>query len=352
VTQSPFAINDDTTSTRKPVVTILAPAYNEAENAKGLVGFFREIRESKPEFDFELIVVDDGSQDGTAQLVLDELTDADTARVVTLSRNFGSHAAITAGLEMARGDCVITVSTDLQEPLSAIHDFLNQWRAGADIVWGLRRTRSVPKGMSNLLSRTFSKIFHKLSEIPTYPKDGPSQVLLARQVIDTLNDMPERNRNIFGMVAWVGFTQRTIEFDQLPRPAGKSKWTGKKKIRLLLDSFVEFSPAPFLITAVGGMLIAGIGVLAAIVLTIVGLAAGASVGWGLVIAAVFFIGGLQLLVIGGFGEYLWRAGDDARRRPIYVLRGVQDRGAGPKVERSENALEVPEFETSSASARW
>ncbi len=325
--QSPFTFNEPGQQrNRKPIVTILAPAFNEADNVKGLVAFFRKIRESRPEFDFELIVVDDGSVDGTAQLVLDELADGDVARVVSLSRNFGSHAAITAGLELARGDCVITISTDLQEPLSAIHDFLNQWREGGEVIWGIRRTRTKAKGMANWFSVAFARLFRKLSDIPTYPKEGPSQILLDRKAIDVINAMPERNRNIFGMFAWVGFTQRTIAFDQLPRPAGKSKWTNKKKIRLFLDSFVEFSPAPFLITMVGGVFIAGLGLLAAIALIVVGLAGGAWVGWGLVIAAIFFLGGIQLTVLGGFGEYLWRAGDDARRRPIYVLRSVSDEG--------------------------
>jgi dolichol-phosphate mannosyltransferase len=313
-------------SAGRPLVTILAPAFNEADNAAPLVGFFREIRAAHPDLDFELILVDYGSTDGTAHLVTDALEDGDVARVVRLSRNFGSHAAVTAGFALSRGDCAITISTDLQEPLEAIGRFLDEWRAGADIVWGIRTTRAIPKGLGNLMSRTFSKVFHRLSDIPTYPKDGPSQVLVSRAVLDVVNEMPERNRNIFGIIAWTGFNQATIAFEQLPRPSGVSKWTTAKKIRLLVDSFVEFSPAPFLITTVFGLLLAGLGLLAAVVLVIVGLATTASVGWGLVLAAVFFLGGLQLAAIGGFGEYLWRAGDDARRRPTYILRGVQDSG--------------------------
>lgn len=300
------------------LVTILAPAYDEADNVIGLVGFYREIRRAHPDLDFELVVVDDGSTDGTADLLLATLRPGDVARVARLSRNFGSHAAVSAGLALARGDCLITVSTDLQEPLTVIGDFLAEWRAGADVVWGVRRTRAVRAGASRL----FSRAFHRWSEIPTYPKEGPSQVLLSRPVIDIVRRMPERNRNVLGIVAWVGFTQRTVEFDQLPRPAGASKWTSSRKIRLMLDSFVEFCPAPFLMTTVGGLGLAGSGLLAALVQ----LAFGVPSGWGLVLAGVFFLGGLQLAAIGGFGEYLWRAGDDARRRPVYILRGVQDVG--------------------------
>jgi polyisoprenyl-phosphate glycosyltransferase len=323
VNTAPFAHDLDA----RKLVTILAPAFNEAENAVPLVGFFREIRDAFPDLDFELVLVDDGSTDGTAQLVVDALDEGDVARVARLSRNFGSHAAITAGLQLSRGDCAITVSTDLQEPLEAIGRFLAEWRAGADVVWGIRRTRAVPKGAGNLMSRVFSRVFHKLSDIPTYPKEGPSQVLVSRAVIDVVNGMPERNRNVLGMIAWVGFQQATVAFEQLPRPAGVSKWTTAKKIRLLVDSFVEFSAAPFLMTTLFGLALAGLGLLAAFVLLVVALATlSAPVGWGLVLAAVFFIGGLQLAAIGGFGEYLWRAGDDARRRPTFVLRGIHDRG--------------------------
>jgi dolichol-phosphate mannosyltransferase len=302
----------------RDLVTILAPAYDEADNALGLVGFYREIRRCHPGVDFELIVVDDGSTDGTADLILAALRPGDVARVARLSRNFGSHAALSAGLALARGDCVITVSTDLQEPLAAIDDFLAEWRAGADVVWGVRRTSARRAGAARL----FSWAFHRWSDIPAYPKGGPAQVLLSRSVIEVVRRMPERNRNVLGMIAWVGFTQRTIEFDQPPRPAGASRWTARRKIKMMLDSFVEFCPAPFLATTVAGLCLAAVGLLAGTTQLLLGVPS----GWGLVLASVFFFGGLQLGAIGGFGEYLWRAGDDARRRPVYVLRGVQDVG--------------------------
>lgn len=304
-----------------PLVTIIAPACNEADNAVSFVEFFRRVRATYTYVDFELVLVDDGSVDGTADLVAAALGDGDVARIARLSRNFGSHAAITAGLALARGDAALVVHADLQEPLAAIGAFLAEWRAGADVVWGIRRTRAVPRGVGNLASRTFSRLFHRLSEIPTYPKQGPATVLVGRAVIDVVNTMPERNRNVFGIVAWVGFDQATVEFEQLPRPAGASKWTTARKIRLMVDSFVEFAPVPFLLTALAGLGMAGLGLLGGLVL--VACAAG---GWGLVLAAVFFVGGLQLAAIGGFGEYLWRAGDDARGRPLYVLRGVRDWG--------------------------
>jgi polyisoprenyl-phosphate glycosyltransferase len=146
--------------------------------------------------------------------------------------------------------------------------------------------------------------------------------------------MPEANRNVFGIFAWVGFTQTTIRFEQLPRPAGKSKWTNKKKIRLVVDSFVEFSAAPFLIAFLMGLGILGLGLAGLLATLIVALATlSAPVGWLLVLSTVFLLGGLNMATLGGFGEYLWRAGDDARRRPVYILSGVQDIGIAPQQSR-------------------
>lgn len=321
-------------SGHRPLVTLIAPAFNEAENAAGLVNFVREIRAAHPDLDFELVVVDDGSTDGTTEVLLAALGEGDVARVATLSRNFGSHAAITAGLALSRGDCAMTLSTDLQEPLEAVSRFLAEWRAGNDIVWGVRDTRAVPKGLGNALSRWFSTVFQRMSSIPNYPKEGPSVILVSRRVIDQVNQMPEANRNVFGIFAWVGFTQTTIRFEQLPRPAGKSKWTNKKKIRLVVDSFVEFSAAPFLIAFLMGLGILGLGLAGLLATLIVALATlSAPVGWLLVLSTVFLLGGLNMATLGGFGEYLWRAGDDARRRPVYILSGVQDVGIAPQESR-------------------
>lgn len=310
----------------RPLVTLVAPACDEAGNAAAFVDFVRLVRAAHPHLDFELVLVDDGSVDGTAEKVIEALDVGDVARIARLSRNFGSHAAITAGLALARGDCAVTVNADMQEPTASIGALLARWRAGADVVWGVRRTRAVPTATGDLLSRAFSRLFHRFAEIPTYPAEGPAQVLVSRAVIDVVNTMPERNRNVFGIIAWVGFEQAKVEFDQVPRSAGQSKWTTSRKIRLMVDSFVEFAPVPFLMTVVAGFGLAGLGLLGGCAAALAGLG-----GWVFVLAAVFFVGGLQLAALGGFGEYLWRAGDDARRRPLYVLRGVRDWGTPGQV---------------------
>jgi glycosyltransferase involved in cell wall biosynthesis len=339
--------NGQPATTKRSLVTIITPAYNEAGNAARMVEFFRQIRRARTEFDFELVVVDDGSTDGTAQLIIDALEDDDLVRVARLSRNFGSHAAFTAGLRLSRGDCAISMGTDMQEPLEAIGRFLDAWQAGNDLVWAVRETRAVPKGMGDWFSRAFSKAFHRWSNIPSYPKEGPAQVLVSRKVIDVIDTMPERNRNVLAMLAWVGFTQTTVYFEQQPRKSGKSKWTFKKKLQLVFDSFVGFSTSVFLAMIVGGLGLSGLGLAGGIAVLIVALATLTSpVGWLLVLCSVFLIGGIQLAALGGIGEYLWRAGDDARRRPVYVLRGVHDNGTPPPAATSADANSAAELRLS------
>ena len=176
--------------------------------------------------DVELVVVDDGSTDGTSEAFVDLTAHDEHAVVVSLSRNFGSHAALTAGLQECSGDAALTLSADRQEPLSAVVDFIGEWSDGADIVWGLRSTRAVGKAAGGAATG-FSASFSAHSDVPTYPAEGPSQVLLDRRVID-VSPHAEANRNLLAMIAWLGFDQRRICFEQLPRPYGTSKWTSPK----------------------------------------------------------------------------------------------------------------------------
>ncbi|TFV76091.1 glycosyltransferase [Blastococcus sp. CT_GayMR19] len=322
-----------------PLVSLVIPAFNEAENVQGLVELVRQIGASHPDHRFELILVDDGSSDGTPNLLVSALDGTGiTARVVTLSRNFGSHAAITAGFRTSRGDCAMTLSADLQEPLEVIGRFLRTWEDGHDVVWGTRVTRSVPKGVGNAMSRAFSRWFHRWSTIPTYPAEGPSIVLVSRAVLDVVNAMPEANRNIFGLVAWAGFDQATVGFEQLARPAGTSKWTNAKKIKLVVDSFVEFSQAPARVAGYLGAVLCVVAVAVALVGVVVAALPAGGAGFWFVGALVLLTGGLNLGFLSVMGEYVWRAGDDARRRPIYVVRSVADVAGAPTVPVADEAV--------------
>jgi len=311
-------------SERATTLSLVIPAYDECDGAEEIVGFSREIRAAHPDLHIELIVVDDGSTDGTADAVVAALHPDEDGRVIRLSRNFGSHAAISAGLAACTGDAALTLSADRQEPLEAVAAFVAAWRDGADLVWGLRSTRASKGGANELFARVFSRIFNATSSVPTYPREGPSHILVSRAVIDVLNAMPEANRNVLAMAAWTGFDQRRISFSQLPRPHGTSKWTSAKKIKLVIDSFVEFSAAPVRWLQVTGAIAAAAGLLALVVALVVTVIPGPpeAFRW-LIVGLVLVLGGAQLFGLGMVGEYVWRAGDDARRRPLYIVRSVQ-----------------------------
>ncbi|NGY61654.1 glycosyltransferase family 2 protein [Lentzea sp. NEAU-D13] len=336
-----------TDQTRRPLVSIVVPAYDEAPNVKGTVSLFRQIKESQPDVDFELVLIDDGSSDGTADLFIAELGEQDVARVASFSRNFGSHAGLSAGFALCRGDCALTLSADLQEPVEVIDRFLAEWRAGNDIVWAVRAVRSVPKGLANKLALKFNDFFAKHSDVPeTFPKEGPSQMLVSRPVLDVVNQMPELNRNILALVAWAGFKQTTVAFEQKPRAADDSKWTTSKKIKLVFDSFVEFSVMPIMLMMVAGVAFTGVGLA-----TIFGFLLGALItlsapnAIGIIVGVVLFAAGANLGCTAMLGQYLYRAGDDARRRPLYVIRQVRDvnalAGQPPQGVVNVNPLDIP-----------
>lgn len=311
----------------RPLVSLIVPAYNEVDHAEVIVAFYREIISAYADHDFEMIIVDDGSNDGTADKILGLGNAGERITVASLSRNFGSHSAVSAGLTLAQGDAAITLSADRQEPLEAIGLFLDQWHAGADLVWGLRKVRVQQRGAGSIFSRIFSSAFNGASEVPTYPAEGPSQILATRPVIDVLNSLPESNRNILALAAWTGFDQRRVSYDQLPRSHGRSKWTFQMKLKMVMDSFVEFSRTPLRWVAGGGVVLAAIALVVFLMALVQALTAPGGGGIAAVCGTVLLVGGLNMLAIGVLGEYTWRAGSDARKRPVFILKDVRSTGA-------------------------
>ncbi|WP_027862698.1 glycosyltransferase family 2 protein [Marmoricola sp. URHB0036] len=304
------------------LVSIVIPALNEVENVPAVLDRMVDFGSAFPAYDFELVLVDDGSSDGTAERALAEAPAGVLVTVVQLSRSFGSHQAITAGLRRTAGDCAIVLGADIQEPPELIADFLQNWEQGADVVWGVRRTR-VRSWRSELPSKVFSYLFTRYADLADYPPEGPSGMLIDRAVLDELNRLEESNRNVMALVAWLGFHQTRVLYDQLPRQHGESRWTRRKMVKLAVDSLVQFSSMPLRACTFTGLGVAVLGLVYAVALVVRSLlGVDTPSGWPTILVVVLVLGGIQLTVIGVMGEYVWRAVEETRRRPLYVVRGV------------------------------
>jgi dolichol-phosphate mannosyltransferase len=298
------------------LLSIVAPMLDEEGTAQA---FYDRIRSAVDGLPWELVVVDDGSTDGTPR-ILAELAHADErVKVVTLSRNFGHQTAITAGLDHARGDAVVMIDSDLQDPPELIPTMLEHWRAGSDVVYATRTDREGESRFKLTTARWFYRIMGKVSDVPLVPDAGDFR-LLSRRALDALLAMRERNRYLRGMTSWVGFTQTAVPYSRDARRAGETKYPIRKMIHFALDAIASFSNVPLQLATVAGFAFALLAFLA-IPVAIVFRIFGAFVpGVTTTVVAVLLLGGIQLMAIGMIGEYVGRIYDEVKRRPLYVVR--------------------------------
>lgn len=302
-----------------PRVSVVTAFLNEAENLPLLKQRVETVA-AEAEMEIELVLVDDHSTDHSSRLARSWADSQPHVRYIRLARNCGSHAACTAGLAHATGDCAVILAADLQDPPETIPLLLQQWRAGHDVVWAARTAREGEPWSKQLFSRTYYQLMQILG-LTNMPAQGADFLLLDRKVIDAYNAIGEKNTSFLAMILWMGFPQTTIQYVKQARQAGHSKWTLSKKIKLLVDSVVSFSYAPIRLMSVLGLCMAACGFLYALAVIAGRLAGWIEAGTGFAaLMTVLLVGqGMIILMLGVLGEYLWRAFDEARGRPRYLI---------------------------------
>ena len=270
--------------------------------------------------DYEVILVDDGSTDGTLDLLRDLARRDPHVRYISLTRNFGQQIASTAGLDRARGDCVILMDADLQDPPECIPDLVARWREGFEVVAGRRRSREGLSLPYRVLCRVFYRLINALSEVEMPAEVGEFR-LLDRRVVEDLRRCRETHRFIRGLTSWIGYRQTFVEFDRPARAAGESKYRLRHLLRLALDAVTGFSLVPLRLALRLGLAVSALSIAAAVVLLVRAALGGTAPGWpALVALGLFFLGGVQLTVLGLLGEYLGRTYREVQRRPLYLVR--------------------------------
>jgi polyisoprenyl-phosphate glycosyltransferase len=307
------------------MLSIVTPAFNEAANLPELYDRLARTMGSADE-DWEWIVVDDHSRDATFA-VIEEIAARDPrVRGIRLAHNAGSHVAITCGLHHAAGTAAAMMAADLQDPPETLTVMLERWRRGAQIVWAVRRQRPGERAHAGFAA-LYYWVMRRVIGMTDMPARGADFFLVDRIVVNALKEYPERNRSVLALITSLGFRQEYVEYDKQPRLAGSSGWTLGRNVTLVVDSITSFSALPLRLCTFLGIAFATIGA----TLGVVGVGFLPSLGAGLllVFAAMIGLSGIQLIGLGIMGEYLWRALDEARRRPPYLIEAVVGEAGNP-----------------------
>jgi glycosyltransferase involved in cell wall biosynthesis len=311
----------------RPVLSIVVPLYNEAGNVAPLLERIgATVERLHDDFAFEIVLVNDGSTDGTLAEIRSEMQRRPHIVLVNLSRNFGHQLAATAGIEIARGDAIVLMDGDLQDPPELVDAFVRKWREGYDVVYAVRRTRPGESRFKVFTARAFYRIIKRLTKV-AIPLDTGDFRLMSRRVVEALRRSPERHRFLRGMVSWVGFNQVAIEYDRDVRHAGTSKYPLPTMIRFAIDGITSFSDIPLRFASYLGFTVSAVAFLYALLIIafkIFSLKPPAyTPGWASTIVAVLFLGGVQLMSLGILGEYLGRVYDEVKGRPLYLISDIE-----------------------------
>lgn len=300
-------------------VSVVVFFYNEAENLPLLEERVAAVVRTH-QLNAEIVLVNDSSTDSSQECAIHWLSRVPSGVSVRFSRNFGSHAAVAAGLQHCTGDCAVIMAADLQDPPELIPELLEKCREGYDVVWACRAERLGETWSTKTAAAIYYRVMRWLG-LPNMPPKGADFLLVSRKVIDAVNSSPEKHTSVLAMILWMGFRQTFIQYVKQARHAGRSKWTFAKKFKLLIDSVVSFSYVPIRAASVAGLLMAMAGFCYSLLIVVLWMFGRVSSGTGYAaIMCVLLIGqGAILLTLGVLGEYLWRTFDEARRRPRFII---------------------------------
>lgn len=305
------------------LISITVPVFNNAPSLPDLLEKFQELAAKNPNDQFEFVFVDDGSVDNSFSILESLLRKEPRIQIVKLSRNFGSNAALLAGLGQTGGDVVAAIAADLQDPPELINDMLADWRQGHKVVLAARQSRD-DDFLTSLLANTFYSLFRRFA-IQTMPQHGFDFFLIDRQICDLINNIQENNAYLMGLILWLGFSPKVIYYHRRAREKryGQSMWTAAKKVKYFLDSFVAFSYFPVRAASVIGIVLSVAGLIYAGIVIALRLATSIQPeGWASLMIVVLIVSGVQMLMMGILGEYLWRNLDETRRRPRFIIETV------------------------------
>ncbi len=306
-------------------VSIVIPVYYNEDNLRPLYADMKAKFIDKIDYDYEIVMVNDGSQDHSYE-VMQEIAAIDpNVKIISLSRNFGSHAAILCGIDNCTGDCAVIKAADLQEPTELILEMVEAWKKGNNVVLAVRDGRDESKSQT-----FFANFYYKLVQktaLPQMPDQGFDVYLIDRKVITVLKNLDEKNSALTGQILWSGFKTEKVYYRRLAREIGTSRWTLKKKIRLVMDTLFSFTSLPITVVLNVGVCSVAIALIWALVVIVSKLSGIINVsGWTTLIIFNLFSFGVTMMTLGILGEYLWRTFDASRNRPTYIIEDSNEPG--------------------------
>jgi polyisoprenyl-phosphate glycosyltransferase len=327
-------IPDDNKSTIQ--VSIVSPAFNEEKNLPIMYERLAQIFAGL-ELEWEWVVVDDHSADGTYATLADLAANDGRVRVFRFSKNFGAHAAIHCGLSHALGECAVVMASDLQDPPETIPQLLAKWQLGGQVIWAVRNQREGEGFLTLFFSRMYYRLMRRFGGLENTPASGADFWLMDRVVVDAYLQFHESHVSTLSLILWMGFRQESILYDKKARGYGSSGWTLRKKLKLLVDSVTSFTHFPIRLMSYLGILFSFSGFIFAIFIIINVFQGKPAAGWSSLMVAIMVIGGIQMGMLGVLGEYLWRTHDESRRRPRYLIQEKSDSTEQPQnLEKKKN----------------
>lgn len=318
-------------STITPFISIIVPVFNEEA---AIATFFSAIFDTLSDYpsDIEIIMVNDGSSDETKDKIIKQIKKYPCTRLICLSRNFGKEAALTAGIDYAKGDVVIPMDVDLQDPPELIMPMIDKWQNGFDVVYGVRASRNGDSLAKRLTANMFYRFFNWISDV-SIPENVGDFRLMDRKVVNALKMFPERNRFMKGLFSWSGFKSTSVSYERCSRAKGESKWSYWRLWNFALDGLFSFSTVPLRIWSYIGAFISFLAFIYIGFLVLRVFISGIDVpGYASIMTVILFFGGIQLLSIGIIGEYIGRIFMETKTRPIYIVDSVHDSSRDNKTD--------------------